>query len=181
MTTRRLAAILAMDVVGSSRLIEADEAGALTAIRAALANVIVPTAEAQGGRLIKTTGDGALFEFASAVQAVKCSLTLQKTLPADEQSGTQPVQFRMGVNLGDVVAEDDGDLYGDGVNVAVRLEALADPGGICISHKVLEELHGRLAVSVTDLGQQQLKNLSRPVRRSEEHTSELQSRQYLVC
>jgi adenylate cyclase len=164
MTTRRLAAILAMDVVGSSRLIEADEAGALTAIRAALANVIVPTAEAQGGRLIKTTGDGALFEFASAVQAVQCSLMLQKTLPADEQSGTQPILFRMGVNLGDVVAEDDGDLYGDGVNVAVRLEALADPGGLCISHKVFEELHGRLPVSTKDLGQQQLKNISRPVR-----------------
>ena len=122
MSTRRLAAILAIDVVGSSALIEADETAALSAIHSALSTSILPSVQAHGGKLIKTTGDGGLFEFASAVQAVECALTLQGEFQRLRDSGSQKLQFRMGINLGDVVIADDGDLYGDGVNVAVRLE-----------------------------------------------------------
>jgi adenylate cyclase len=145
-------------------LVEADEAGALAAIHVALETLATPIAEANGGRLVKTTGDGGLFEFGSAVHAVQCAVTLQQHLRANRDAQAQPIQLRMGVNLGDVVVEDNGELYGDGVNVAVRLEGLADPNGICISHKVFEELHGRLDVPLQDMGQQHLKNISRPIR-----------------
>src|SRR5829696_3417987 len=131
MTTRRLAAILAADVVGSSRLIEADEGYALTAIREVLHDVLVGTAASHGGRLIKTMGDGALL-VASPVAAVTCATVVQSALA--ERAASEPedrrVLLRIGVNLGDVVAQSDGDLYGDGVNIAARLESIAHPGGI---------------------------------------------------
>jgi TolB-like protein/tetratricopeptide (TPR) repeat protein len=166
MTTRRLAAILAADVVGSSRLIEADEGYALTAIREVLHDVLVGTAASHGGRLIKTMGDGALLEFASPVAAVTCATAVQSALA--ERAAIEPedrrVLLRIGVNLGDVVAQTDGDLYGDGVNIAARLESIASPGGIAISGKVHEELQGKVGLVFEDRGEQSLKNVARPVR-----------------
>jgi adenylate cyclase len=163
---RRLAAILAADVVGSSRLIEADEQSALAAIHAVLSGVLAATAERHAGRLIKTMGDGALYEFASPVEAVACAAAVQETVNA--RASGEPVGrrvlLRIGINLGDVVVEDDGDLYGDGVNVAVRLESIADPGGVCVSGKVFEELQGKVALLFEDRGEQRLKNIARPVR-----------------
>ena len=163
---RRLAAILAADVVGSSRLIEADESYALGAIRHAIQGVLVNIAKEHGGRLIKTTGDGALLEFASPVAAVTCALAVQKQLAAEAKVREvhRRVLLRIGINLGDVVAEPDGDLYGDGVNVAARLESIADAGGIAISAKVKEELRGKLDAAFEDRGEQHLKNISRPVK-----------------
>ena len=154
MTTRRLAAILAADVVGSSRLIEADEGYALTAIREVLHDVLVGTAASHGGRLIKTMGDGALLEFASPVAAVTCATAVQSALA--ERAASEPedrrVLLRIGVNLGDVVAQTDGDLYGDGVNIAARLESIANPGGIAISAKVHDELQGKARSRLRGLG-----------------------------
>src|SRR4051812_1077697 len=163
---RRLAAILVADVVGSSRLIEADEAYALAAIRAVLHDVLIATAAQHGGRLIKTTGDGALLEFASPVSAVTCAVEVQNVLAdrATSEPADRRVLLRIGVNHGDIVAHPDGDLYGDGVNVAVRLEGIADPGRIVISAKVHDELQGKLALSFEDRGEQQVKNIARPVR-----------------
>ena len=166
MTVRRLAAILAADVVGSSRLIAEDETYALTAIRTILHDVLIATAAAHGGRLIKTMGDGALLEFASAVSAVTCAAAVQSAVT--ERAAAEPqhrkVLLRIGVNLGDVVALADGDLYGDGVNVAARLESVADPGGVAISANVHDELLGKLALPFVDLGERSLKNLVRPIR-----------------
>jgi adenylate cyclase len=163
---RRLVAILAADVVGSSRLMEADEAYALAAIHAALHDGLIATATRHGGRVFKTMGDGALIEFASPVAAVTCAHEVQTTL--SERSAAEPedrrVRLRIGINLGDVVARPDGDLYGDGVNVAARLEPLAAPGGIVVSAKVYDELQGRLALAWQDRGEQTLKNITRPVR-----------------
>jgi adenylate cyclase len=166
MTTRRLAAILAADVVGSSRLIEADEGYALTAIREVLHDVLVGTAASHGCRLVKTMGDGALLEFASPVAAVTCATAVQSALA--ERVAIEPedrrVLLRIGVNLGDVVAQTDGDLYGDGVNIAARLESIASPGGIAISGKVHEELQGKVNLLFEDQGEHSLKNVARPVR-----------------
>jgi hypothetical protein len=129
---RRLAAILAADVVGSSHLMEADEEGTLSAIRAILSEIIEPTASRHRGRMVKTMGDGAILEFASPVEAVLCAAEAQAGIAerVEHQSGVQAVQLRMGINLGDIVITDDGDILGDSVNVAVRLESIADPGGI---------------------------------------------------
>ncbi|WP_187144308.1 adenylate/guanylate cyclase domain-containing protein [Microvirga massiliensis] len=161
-----MAAILAADVVGSSRLIEADETTALAAIHNVLSQVLGASADQHAGRLIKTTGDGALYEFASPVDAVACAVAVQETVNA-RASGEpmdQRVLLRIGINLGDVVVENGGDLYGDGVNVAVRLESIADPGGIAISGKVYDELLGKLSLSFDDRGEQRLKNIARPIR-----------------
>jgi adenylate cyclase len=137
---RRLAAILAADVVGSSHLMEADEEGTLSAIRAILSEIIEPTASRHRGRMVKTMGDGAILEFASPVEAVLCAAEAQAGIAerVEHQSGVQAVQLRMGINLGDIVITDDGDILGDSVNVAVRLQSIADPGGICISGKVFD-------------------------------------------
>src|SRR4051794_6774479 len=163
---RRLVAILAADVVGSSRLMEADEAYALASIHAALHDGLIATATRYGGRVFKTMGDGVLIEFASPVAAVTCAHEVQTALL--ERSVVEPegrrVRLRIGINLGDVVVRPDGDLYGDGVNVAARLEPLASPGGIAISGKVYDELQGRLALDWQDRGEQILKNITRPVR-----------------
>lgn len=165
-SVRRLAAIMAADVVGSSRLIETNETYALAAIREALHDVLVAAASSKGGRLIKTMGDGALIEFASPLSAVETAEKVQLTLSA--RAGGEPpdrqIMLRIGINLGDVVVTPDGDVYGDGVNIAARLEPLSPSGGIAISGKVYDELRGRLNLEFFDVGEQALKNIARPVR-----------------
>jgi adenylate cyclase len=163
---RRLAAILAADVVGASGLMEADEAGTLSAIRAAFSEIIEPTASRHRGRMVKTMGDGALLEFASPVEAVLCAVEAQAgiTKRTEHQPEGDSIQLRIGINLGDIVITDDGDILGDSVNVAVRLQSIADPGGICISGKVYDELQGKLGLSFEDRGEQHLRNIARPIR-----------------
>jgi adenylate cyclase len=166
MGTRRLAAIVSADVVGSSRLMEVDEAGTLSAISAILSEIIAPSTARHQGRVMKTTGDGAILEFSSAVEAVTCATEVQRAV--SQRSAGEPedkrILLRIGINLGDVMLAEDGELYGDGVNVAVRLQELADPGGICVSGKVFDELQGRLSLDFEDWGDQQLKNIAKPVR-----------------
>jgi TolB-like protein/class 3 adenylate cyclase len=162
---RRLAAILAADIAGYSRLIGTDEEGTLRRIRSIRAEVVDPKIAAHDGRLVKTTGDGLLVEFASVVDALHCASEVQQVLAA-RNAGTdvaQRIEFRIGINVGDVVVED-GDIFGDGVNVAARLEALAEPGGICVSARVQEDAAGRLDLRFVDMGEQDLKNIARPVR-----------------
>jgi class 3 adenylate cyclase/pimeloyl-ACP methyl ester carboxylesterase len=158
MTTRRLAAILAADVVGFSSLMERDEEGTLAGIKALQRDVIEPNVKQHYGRVVKTTGDGFLIEFPSPVEAVRCAVAIQDV----EARG--PLQLRIGINLGDMIIEEDGDVYGDGVNVAARLEALADPGGVLISGKVFDEVEGKIERAFEDRGTQQVKNIARPVR-----------------
>ncbi len=161
---RRLAAILAADVAGYSRLIGADEEGTLDQLRSIRAELIDPRIAAHRGRIVKTTGDGLLVEFASVVDALRCATDWQRGM-AERNAGTSDdrIEFRIGINVGDVVVED-GDIFGDGVNVAARLEALAEPGGICVSARVQEDAAGRLDLVFDDLGEQSLKNIARPVR-----------------
>src|SRR5262249_26653977 len=162
---RRLAAILAADVAGYSRLIGADEGGTLQALKAIRAELIDPTIAAHNGRLVKTTGDGLLIEFGSVVDALRCATEVQAGMaernamaPADKR-----IEFRIGINVGGVVVEND-DILGDGVNVAARLEGLAEPGGICVSARVQEDAAGRLDLTFEDMGEQNLKNIARRVR-----------------
>jgi adenylate cyclase len=162
---RRLAAILAADVAGYSRLIGADEEGTLARIKALRAEMIDPKIAGHKGRLVKTTGDGLLVEFASVVDALRCAAEVQTAL-AESNAPLPPdrrIEFRIGIHQGDIVVED-GDIFGDGVNVAARLEALAEPGGICISARVREDAVGRLDLAFADIGEQSLKNITRPVR-----------------
>src|SRR5216683_3206161 len=162
---RRLAAILAADVAGYSRLIEADEEGTLRRLKVLRAEIIDPKIAHHKGRIVKTTGDGLLVEFASVVDALRCAAEVQAALA--ESNAPLPrdrrIQFRIGINVGDIVVED-GDIFGDGVNVAARLEGLAEPGGICISARVQEDAAGRLDLAFVDMGEQALKNIARPVR-----------------
>jgi adenylate cyclase len=151
--SRRLAAILAADVVGYSRLIGADETATLNRLRALRREIVEPLAAENGGRIFKTTGDGLLAEFPSTVQALRCAIGMQERLRGGE------LQLRVGVHQGDVAVKGD-DLLGDGVNVAARLEALADPGGICISGRVREDAAGKLSLEVEDLGEPELKNIT---------------------
>ena len=162
---RRLAAILAADVVGAAGLMEADESGTLSAIRTILSEIIEPAASRHRGRMVKTMGDGALLEFVSPVEAVLCAIEAQTGIAerVEHQSGDHAVELRMGINLGDIVITDDGDILGDSVNVAVRLESIADPGGVCISGKVFDELEGKLSLPFEDRGEQSLKNIVRPI------------------
>ncbi len=162
---RRLAAILAADVVGYSRLMGQDEAGTLARLKNLRAEFLYPKVAEHGGRIVKTTGDGTLIEFASAVDAVSHAVDVQRgmaernaSLPDHEQ-----IQLRLGINVGDIIIDAD-DIYGDGVNVAARLEALAEPGGICISARVHDYARGRLDIEFDDLGQRNLKNIDEPVR-----------------
>ena len=164
-TTRRLAAILAADVAGYSRLIGADEGGTLERLKVLRRELVDPKIAESRGRLVKTTGDGLLVEFASVVDALRCAVDVQREM-ARRNTGVPPdnrIEFRIGINVGDIVVED-GDIFGDGVNVAARLEALAEPGGICVSARVQEDATGRLDLDFEDIGQQQLKNIARPVR-----------------
>ncbi len=162
---RRLAAILATDVAGYSRLMGKDEAGTLTRLKSLRADCIDPTIAEHQGHVVKEMGDGLLIEFVSVVDAVRCAVDLQQSLADREVNKAEDhrMQFRMGVNLGDIIAEND-DIYGDGVNVAARLETLAQPGGICIAGKVYDEVKNRLELIYSDLGQQHLKNIAEPVR-----------------
>jgi adenylate cyclase len=162
---RRLAAILAADVVGYSRMMEADETDTLAALKSRRKNVLDPLVGKHQGRIFKTTGDGVLVEFASAVNAVQCAVDLQQgmaTANSDQPEGRHIV-LRVGVNLGDVMVEGS-DLYGDGVNLAARLEAVAEPGGILISGTTYDHIRGKLKVAFDDLGAQSLKNIVEPVR-----------------
>ena len=163
--TRRLAAILAADVASYSRLMGADESGTLQALKAIRAELIDPTIAAHSGRLVKTTGDGLLVEFSSVIDALRCATEVQTSMaernasvPADKR-----IEFRIGVHQGDVVIEDD-DIFGDAVNIAARLEGLAEPGGICVSARVRGDAAGKLDLAFEDMGQQELKNIARPIR-----------------
>src|SRR5215471_14772958 len=162
---RRLAAILAADVAGYSRLIGADEGGTLERLRALRRELLDPKITEHRGRLVKTTGDGLLVEFASVVDALRCAVEVQREMTG-RNTGVPPdnrIEFRIGVNMGDIVVED-GDIFGDGVNVAARLEALAEPGGICVAARVQEDAAGKLDLVFDDIGEQSLKNIARPVR-----------------
>ena len=161
---RRLAAILAADVAGYFRLMGEDEEGTLAALRAIRRELGDPKISEHRGRIVKTTGDGLLVEFQSVVDAVRCAVEVQRAMAARNADvlSERRIEFRIGINLGDIIIED-GDLFGDGVNIAVRLEALAEPGGICVSRIVHDEVRGRLEVAFEDLGEQQVKNIARPV------------------
>ena len=157
---RRLAAILAADVVGYSALMERDEEATYAEFERLKRELIEPSLCRHEGRLIKTTGDGALAEFASPLAAMRCAVEIQDHLAAS----SSPLRLRIGLNLGDVIVGQDGDLYGDGINIAVRLEGIADPGGILISEKVYSEVERKLDAGFEDRGEQQLKNIAKPVR-----------------
>src|SRR4029079_17613752 len=160
----RLAAILAADVVGYSRLMEADEVGVLGMLKSHRAELIDPRIADHHGTIVKLMGDGALVEFASVVDAVKCALAIQKGMA--ERNAKVPderrIDFRIGVHLGDVIVEGD-DIYGDGVNIAARLEGLSPPGGIYISRQAFDQIETKLDVGYEDLGNQRVKNIARPV------------------
>jgi adenylate cyclase len=157
---RRLAAILAADVAGFSALMERDEEGTYSRIGSLRREVIEPRLSEHHGRLIKTTGDGFLAEFASPIAALRCALAIQSSQLDDPNA----LRLRIGLNLGDIIIEEGGDVYGEGVNVAARLESLADPGGILISGKIHSEVEGKLTADFEDWGEQQVKNITRPVR-----------------
>ena len=162
---RRLAAILAVDVVGYSKLMGADETGTLTRLTALRNELLHPKVSEYGGRIVKTTGDGTLIEFPSAVDAVNHAVDVQRSMArrvADE-GHESPMEFRMGINVGDVIIDGD-DIFGDGVNVAARIEAVADAGGICISGTVYDQVRGKLDLPFRDLGEQSLKNIAEPIR-----------------
>jgi TolB-like protein/class 3 adenylate cyclase/Flp pilus assembly protein TadD len=164
--TRKLAAILVTDVVGYSRLAGTDEDRTLARLRGLRSDLIDPAIAAHHGRIVKRTGDGSLIEFRSVVDAVRCAIEVQNGL-IERNAGLPPerrIEFRVGVHLGDVVEEADGDLMGDGVNIAARLEGVAEPGAICLSEDAYRQVSGRLDMAVTDLGPMQLKNIERPIR-----------------
>jgi TolB-like protein/class 3 adenylate cyclase len=162
--TRRLAAILAADVVGYSKLMSTDEAGTARAVREHRA-AAVPIVRSFGGRLVKTMGDGVLLEFPSVVAAAGCAIAMQKQMVARnaESPSARQIRYRVGVNLGDIIVDGD-DILGDGVNVAARLEGICEPGGVCVSGAAYEQFRGRIEADFVDLGEQELKNISRPVR-----------------
>src|SRR5208282_5332717 len=163
--TRKLAAILAADVVGYSRLAGVDEDRTLARLRALRSDLIDPTIAVHHGRVVKRTGDGLLVEFRSVVDAVRCAIEVQKGT-VERNSGLpleRRIEFRIGIHLGDVVEESDGDLMGDGVNIAARLEGIADRGGICISRQVLDQVEGKLDLTYRELGRQNLKNIAKPI------------------
>ena len=162
---RRLAAILAGDVAGYSRLMGLDEEGTLAALKGHRRAVVDPKITEHRGRIVKTTGDGILVEFASVVDAVRCAVDIQRQM-AERNAQIPPerrIEFRIGLNVGDIII-DDKDIYGDGVNIAARLEALAEPGGICVSRVVRDQVRDKLDFSFEDMGEQQVKNIARPVR-----------------
>ena len=164
--TRKLAAILAADVVGYSRLAGADEDRTLARLRALRSDLIDPTIAVHHGRVVKRTGDGALVEFRSVVDAVRCAIEVQNGM-VERNAGLPPerrIEFRIGIHLGDVVEESDGDLMGDGVNIAARLEGIAKPGAICLSEDAYRQVKARLDLAVSDLGPTQLKNIAEPIR-----------------
>src|SRR6266851_6634712 len=164
--TRKIAAILVSDVVGYSRLAGADEDRILARLRTLRSDLIDPTIAVHHGRVVKRTGDGAIVEFRSVVDAVRCAIEVQNGM-VERNAGLPPerrIEFRVGIHLGDVVEESDGDLMGDGVNIAARLEGIALPGGICLSEDAYRQVRARLDLAVSDLGPTQLKNIAEPIR-----------------
>jgi len=164
--TRKIAAILVADVVGYSRLAGADEDRTLSRLRGLRSDLIDPAIAAHRGRIVKRTGDGSLIEFRSVVDAVRCAIEVQHGL-VERNAGLPPerrIDFRVGIHLGDVVEEADGDLMGDGVNIAARLEGVCAPGAICLSEDAYRQVKGRLDLAVQDLGPTQLKNIAEPIR-----------------
>jgi adenylate cyclase len=164
--TRKLAAILCSDVVGYSRLAGDDEDRTLARLRALRSDLIDPTVAVHNGRVVKRTGDGSITEFRSVVDAVRCAVEVQNAM-IERNVGVPPerrIEFRVGIHLGDVVEESDGDLMGDGVNIAARLEGIAAPGAICLSEDAYRQVKGRLELAVADLGPTQLKNIAEPIR-----------------
>jgi class 3 adenylate cyclase len=163
--TRKLAAILVADVVGYSRLARADEDRTLARLRGLRSDLIDPAIAAHHGRIVKRTGDGSIIEFRSVVDAVRCAIEVMTGL-IERNAGVPPerrIEFRVGIHLGDVVEESDGDLMGDGVNIAARLEGIAQPGAICLSEDAYRQVKQRLDLKVSDLGATQLKNIAEPV------------------
>src|SRR5271157_928296 len=163
--TRKIAAILVADVVGYSRLAGADEDRTLARLRALRSDLIDPTIAVHNGRVFKRTGDGALVEFRSVVDAVRCAIEVQNAM-VERNAGVaadRRIEFRIGIHLGDVVEESDGDLMGEGVNIAARLEGVAKPGAICLSEQAYWQVKARLDISVCDLGATRLKNIAEPV------------------
>ena len=162
---RRLAAILSADVVGYSRLMGLDEAGTLSRLNALRRELIDPTIAAHAGRIVKLMGDGARVEFASAVDAVACAIEIQRQLRQRDADGSEadPIRFRIGINVGDIIIEGD-DILGDGVNIAARIEGIAEPGGVSISEDAWRQVQGKVAANFVDAGEQSLKNIARPVR-----------------
>ena len=163
---RKLAAILASDVVGYSRLAGADEDRTLARLRALRSDLVDPVVSVHHGRIVKRTGDGSLIEFRSVVDAVRCAIEVQSAM-VERNAGVSPekrIEFRVGIHLGDVVEEADGDLMGDGVNIAARLEGVAEPNGICVSGAAYEQVRDKLPQQFVDLGERDLKNIARPVR-----------------
>ena len=162
---RRLTAILAADVVGYSRLMGEDEVGTLARLKSCRRELIDPAIEEFRGRIVKLMGDGALVEFASVVDAVQCAAAIQRRMADRDQGAPEArrIRFRIGVNLGDVIV-DGNDIYGDGVNIAARLEAMAEPGGICISGTAFDHAVHKVDVGFASLGEQRLKNIADPVR-----------------
>ncbi len=162
---RRLAAILAIDVAGYSRLMGIDEEGTLAALKVHRSELIDPKIAEHHGRIVKTTGDGALVEFSSAVDGVRCAMEIQRVMAERNAAISEDhrIEFRIGINVGDIII-DEGDLYGDGVNIAARVETFADPGGICIAENAYRQVDGKLTLNVSNMGEQQLKNIARPVR-----------------
>src|SRR5512143_1496172 len=162
---RRLAAVLAADMVGYSRLMEADERGTLARLRTHRLELVDPVIAKNHGNIIKTTGDGMLVEFQSVADAVECAAEIQRRMTRRnaDVSPARWLQFRIGINLGDVIDEE-GDIFGDGVNVAARLQELAPPNGICVSAAVRDQVGDRLDVAFEDLGEQTVKNIARPIR-----------------
>src|ERR1700724_3551246 len=162
---RKLAAILAADVAGYSRLMGTDEEGTLARLKALRRELADPKIKEHRGRIVKTTGDGLLLEFASVVDAVRCAVEVQREM-AERNASVPPdrrIEFRMGINLGDII-KDGRDIHGDGVNVAARLEALAEPGGIRVSRVVRDQVRDKLAFAFEDAGEQRVKNIARPLR-----------------
>src|ERR1700726_4289339 len=162
---RRLAAILAADIAGYSRLMGADEEGTHERLKALRHELLDPKIAEHKGRIVKTTGDGMLVEFASVVDAVRCAVAVQQAMPErnTDVGADNRIELRIGINLGDVIVEPD-DIYGDGVNIAARIEALADAGGVFVSNTVHDHVRDRLPFVFEDLGEQQVKNIARPVR-----------------
>ena len=162
---RRLAAILSADIVGYSRLMGDDEGGILGALKALRQSLLKPKIAEHRGRIVKTTGDGILVEFASTVDAVRCAIEIQRAMQAHNADlpPDKRIEFRIGINVGDILVEGD-DIFGDGVNVAARLESISQPSGICISDVVHQQVNGRLDANFVDLGEQRLKNIARPLR-----------------
>ena len=165
-SVRRLAAIMAVDVVGYSRMMGADEEGTFARLRSLRRRMIDPKIAERGGRIVKTMGDGLLVEFQSVVDALRCADELQRAMAEAEASlpPARRIVFRIGIHQGDVIFQEDGDIFGDGVNIAARLEGIAEPGGICVSGRVQEDVVGKIGLTFDDMGEQTLKNIARPIR-----------------